>query len=321
MAEMVARMAGRLRATMPFLKNTRAVLCVENNVIWVIDTFNKALVEMTDQGANFIDSSLCPSPPTALRQGLGTYSLVHANKAYGGSAPRGINRQTGDPSSDANGILNFDLNTSAAYKSLMAEHVKALLADGLLHWHRDMVCSATPDVALRGNLLRGEAADRSNLVRLRENLGVRPASVPSLDRFDHVLEEYDRLRMREAFLKQVKNIGYKTKVHHNPHTLERSVTKTITGKFKNGDKDDMSACPHSHVDFMQVHGADHKSYGSASCVRDESPPCLIKYHTLRVCAKSPSQNGERWVTMTPCACITLRVEHTDGFEFCRHGLA
>lgn len=224
MAMIAARMAAKIRATMPSLKQARTILCVENNVIWIVDTFNKALNEMTD---------------TALRRDLGPYTLVHLNKAYAKTARGGVAHMTGEPASDPNGLLSFDLNTSRAYKALMAEHVKALMADDLLHWHRDLVSSATPDTEVRANLLRGEAADRSNLARLRENLGVRPAPLPSQDRFDAVIDEYDRVRMRGMFLAQFKNVAYKTMRRIDPRTLDMKVSKTITGKIKGGDKDDL----------------------------------------------------------------------------------
>ncbi len=188
----------------------------------------------------------------------GSWGLVHLGRAYATTAPHGADRQTGEPTTDQNGLLNFDLNTSAPYKALMAQHVKALLNDGLLHWHQDMVSSATVDQEVRANLILNEASDRTNLVRLRDTLGVRPARFAPADTFTAVLEEFDRMRMRNMFVGQIKNIAYHTHRHTNPRTLNRSVTKTISGKIKAGDKDDMyMALTIGLMGMMHAYGPNH----------------------------------------------------------------
>jgi hypothetical protein len=48
MARIAVRLVGKVRATMPLLQSARAIFCVENNVIWIVDTFNKTLNEMME---------------------------------------------------------------------------------------------------------------------------------------------------------------------------------------------------------------------------------------------------------------------------------
>jgi hypothetical protein len=193
-----------------------------------------------------------------LLAGRGDWDLVHLNRAYAPTTGNGAVRQTGEPTTDQHGLLNFDLNTSAPYKALMAQHVKAMLHDGLLHWHQNMVSSATVDQEVRSNLIRNEAADRSNLARLRDSLGVRPSSFPMTDTLGLVLDEYDRMRMRDMFIGQVKNVAYHTDRYTNPRTLQQRITKTITGKIKPGDKDDMyMALTIGLMGMMHAYGANH----------------------------------------------------------------
>ncbi len=208
MAHIAVRMAAAIRKTMPSLKDARVILCVESNVIWIVDTFNKALNELTGP----------------MRAGLGSWKLVHNNKAYATTARRGVNRQTGEAETDPDGTLNLDLNTSNAYKQLMAQHVSTLLADGLLHWHRDLVSSATIDEEVRGSVVALDGG--GSLATLRTRLGIRPpvSHLPMHDTLARALDEYDRRRMSEQFVKQARTC---TPLPHPPTHQPRRRSRTL----------------------------------------------------------------------------------------------
>ena len=51
------------------------------------------------------------------------------------------------------------------------------------------------------------------------------------------MDEYDRRRMRELFVAQLRRMSFKTKVTINPKTGEPRVKKSVTGKLGK-EKDD-----------------------------------------------------------------------------------
>ena len=139
---------------------------------------------------------------------------------------------------DESGLFYPGLRTSHKNKFQTAELLKNFLAKDRLFWHQNAACYSMPQPHYEVMLTKNQV-DLTPAVLWRQLYPTADGAVPgSIQSIQDVLQYHQRDVTTRAMLEQFANISYrpKSKIADNG---ERIVKYSITGKVKDGDKDDL----------------------------------------------------------------------------------